>query len=191
MPFDTGSSSFWIIIIAILLIYIVIIYNSIVTLKQNINQAFADIDVQLKQRANLVPQLVNIVKGYASHESSLLLNVTEARAKAMSASSLNERVNAEAKFGAAVHGFLGLAEQYPDLKANQNFLSLQSELSDIENKIAASRRFFNNATAEYNTAIMKFPSNFIASIFNFSKSEFFELSEIEKENYSNPPEIKF
>ncbi len=168
------------------------LYNRLVALRQTRENAFSDIDVQLKQRYNLVPQLVETVKGYASHEKEIFENVTQARASVGAAKTAGgERVAAENVLGGALMELLAVAENYPDLKADQNFQKLMAELSDIENKIAAARRFFNNATSEYNTAIEQFPAVLIANMMNFKKEEFFELDEAEAALVQKAPEVKF
>ncbi len=184
----------WMVIGIIILIVgmLVLLYNRLVALRQTRENAFSDIDVQLKQRFDLVPQLVETVKGYASHEKQVFENVTNARAAVGSAKAAGgERVAAENALGGALMGLLAVAENYPDLKADQNFQKLMSELSDIENKIAAARRFFNNATAEYNTATQQFPAVLIANSFGFNKEEFFELDEAEAAAVHKAPEVKF
>ncbi len=186
--------SSWVILVIIAAIagLFVVLYNRLIALRQSRENAFSDIDVQLKQRFNLVPQLVETVKGYASHEKSVFENVTNARAQVGAAkSSTGERVAAENVLGGALMGLLAVAENYPDLKADQNFQKLMAELSDIENKIAAARRFFNNATAEYNTAIEQFPAVLIANMLNFKKEDFFELNEAEAVLVQKAPEVKF
>ncbi|MCB1784071.1 MAG: LemA family protein [Alphaproteobacteria bacterium] len=171
---------------------LVLFYNRLVALRQTRNNAFSDIDVQLKQRYNLVPQLVETVKGYASHEKQVFENVTNARAQVGAAKgATGERVAAENVLGGALMGLLAVAENYPQLKADQNFQKLMNELSDIENKIAAARRFFNNATAEYNTATEQFPAVLIANMFGFKKETFFELDEAEAAAVHKAPEVKF
>lgn len=186
-----GSWTVLLIVGAVALLLIVL-YNRLVALRQTRENAFSDIDVQLKQRFNLVPQLVETVKGYASHEKEVFENVTNARAQVGSAKGAGgDRVAAEGVLGGALMNLLAVAENYPDLKADQNFQKLMSELSDIENKIAAARRFFNNATAEFNTATEQFPAVLIANMFSFSKEEFFELDEAEAALVQNPPEVKF
>lgn len=160
---------------ALIAFFVIVIYNRLVALRQRRENAFADIDVQLKLRADLVPNLVETVKGYATHENEVLTQVTEARAKAMRAGGTQERAAAEGVLGAALANLLAVAESYPDLKANQNFQQLQAELSDIENKIAAARRFLNNTTMEYNTAIEQFPANIIAGLFHFHRAAFFDV----------------
>ncbi len=186
--------SIWIILAIIggIIGLFIMLYNRLVALRQTRENAFSDIDVQLKQRYNLVPQLVETVKGYASHEKQVFENVTNARAQVGAAKgATGERVAAENVLGGALMGLLAVAENYPDLKADQNFQKLMTELSDIENKIAAARRFFNNATAEYNTATEQFPAVLIANSFGFKKEEFFELDEAEAEMVKKPPEVKF
>ncbi len=179
-------------IVFVIGLIIAFIYNRLVALRQTRNNAFSDIDVQLKQRYNLIPQLVETVKGYAAHEKETFENVTNARAQVGAAKgATGERVAAENVLGGALMGLLAVAENYPDLKADQNFQKLMTELSDIENKIAAARRFFNNATSEYNTAVEQFPAVLIANSFGFSKEEFFELDEAEAEMVKKAPEVKF
>ena len=186
-----GSWTVLLIVGAVVLLFVVL-YNRLVALRQTRENAFSDIDVQLKQRFNLVPQLVETVKGYASHEKSVFENVTNARAQVGAAKGAGgERVAAEGVLGSALMNLLAVAENYPDLKADQNFQKLMAELSDIENKIAAARRFFNNATAEFNTATEQFPAVLIANMFAFKKEEFFELDEAEAALVQKPPEVKF
>lgn len=183
-----------IIILSILgfsVILLIMIYNRIIALKQKCSQAFFDIDVQLKLRHDLIPNLVKTVKGYASHEKELLENVTKSRADAMNSKDLGQRVNSEAAFSNAITNLLAVAENYPALKANENFAKLQEELGDIENKVAAARRFFNNATAEFNTTIQQFPAVLVARIFGINSEVYFEVSAKEKEQISNPVQVKF
>jgi len=169
-------------IVVIIILWIVLAYNSFVRFINRAKEAWADIDVQLKRRYDLIPNLVNIVKGYATHESSAFENVTKARAVAMGAGSLADKGQAENMLTGALKSIFAIAEAYPDLKANQNFLELQRELSDTENKIQAARRFYNTNVRDLNTKVESFPDNVIARAFNFSKLEFFELeSEAEKE----------
>ncbi len=177
--------------IIVLLIFIIIgIYNRLVALRQTCNQAWSDIEVQLKQRQDLVPQLVNTVKGYAKHEKETLNEVIQARQAAVSAGSPNTQAVAEGMLSQALGKLFALAEAYPDLKANENFLQLQDQLSDVENKIAASRRFYNNAVQEYNTAREQFPANLVAGPFNFGPREFFESLE-GREALESPVEVQF
>jgi len=178
-------------IVALVLVFFIAIYNRIVALQQRRKNAFSDIDVQLKLRVDLVPNLVETVKGYASHEKELLENVTKARATAMQGGAIADRVPAEAALGAAVMKLMAVAENYPQLKADANFRQLQSELSDIENKIAAARRFFNNATAEFNTAIKQFPAVIIAGMAGFREEIFFEMDETERAAVKDAPKVKF
>lgn len=182
----------WIILIVIVLIgfWLIGIYNSLVRLRNSRQNAFADIDVQLRQRHDLVPQLVETVKGYATHERELLIKVTEARTAAMNATTINDKIRTETQLTAALQGLKVSVEAYPDLKANQNFLQLQEELSDIENKLAAARRYFNAATTEYNTGIETFPANLIANNFGFRRETMFDLG-TERTNMEEPPKIKF
>ena len=168
------STTGWVVlgIIVVLVIWAISIYNSLVAMRQRTNQAFADIDVQLKQRHDLIPNLVETVKGYATHERGTLEAVVQARNAAMAAPGVEQKVAAENALTGALRQLFALSESYPDLKANQNFQQLQAELSDIENKLAASRRFFNNAVQEYNTGIQQFPASLLAGIFGFLPSTF-------------------
>ena len=164
-------------IIAALALWVIFAYNSFIRLINRAKEAWADIDVQLKRRYDLIPNLVNTVKGYATHESSAFENVTKARTMAMGAGSLAEKGQAENMLTGALKSIFAIAEAYPDLKANQNFLELQRELSDTENKIQAARRFYNTNVRDLNTSVESFPNNFLANAFHFSKMEFFELDE--------------
>ena len=155
------------VIAVILVVWIIGIYNNLVALRNNRENAFANIDVQLKQRYDLIPNLVNTVKGYAEHEKGVLERVTAARTAAMGATSLNDKIQAENALSSALAGLKVSVEAYPDLKANQNFMQLQSELADIENKLAAVRRFFNSATKELNTGVQTFPAVLFAGMFGF------------------------
>ena len=177
-------------IFAIILLSFVIFYNRLVALRQATRNAFADIDVQLRQRADLVPNLIETVKGYASHEKELLENVTKARSRTLEASSMGGRVAAENDLSNALMNLFAVAENYPNLKANENFNQLQSELSDIENKIAAARRFFNNAVTEYNTSIEQFPDVIIASVFSFEHVDLFNLGE-NRSTFESAPKVSF
>lgn len=184
----------WLVILGVIgaaAVFAITLYNRLVALRQNRNNAYADIDVQLTQRFELIPNLIETVKGYASHEKELFENITKYRADVRDADTKNERLAAEKKLGQAMINVTAVAENYPDLKADQTFQQLMAELSDIENKIAAARRFFNNATSEYNTAIQQFPANLIAAPFGFSSEEFFEISEEERDVIETPPEVKF
>lgn len=172
-------------------LFFIVIYNRLIALREKRKNAFSDIDVQLKQRHDLIPNLVNVVKGYAAHEKSVLENLTEARSNAMRQSTIDSKAAAETGLGAAMMRLFAVAENYPDLKADQNFQRLQAELSDIENKIAAARRFFNNATNELNTAIQQFPAVLIARPFGFKEENFFEMTTEEKQMAEKPPEVQF
>jgi LemA protein len=178
-------------IILLLVIWAVSKYNLLVKLRNNRENAFADIDVQLKQRHDLIPQLVSTVKGYAAHEKETLDRVISARNGAVSARSIDEKIAAENALTTALTGLKVTVEAYPDLKANTNFLQLQEEISDIENKLAAVRRYFNSATKELNTAVEVFPSNIVAGLFGFHKEIFFDLGPSERKNLEQAPEINF
>lgn len=178
-------------VVIVLAIWGVSLYNNLVKLRNNRENAFANIDVQLKQRHDLIPQLVATVKGYADHEKEVLTRVTEARSAAMTAGSINEKVQAENALTSALAGLRVSLEAYPDLKANQNFLQLQGEISDVENKLAAVRRFFNSATRELNNAVQTFPSNIFAKMFGFQKEPMFEIPQEERAALDKAPEIKF
>jgi LemA protein len=183
----------WIIlgIIVLAVVYLIFLYNRLVALRQTVNQSWSDISVQLKQRHDLVPNLVETVKGYATHEKSTFEAVVNARNAAVAAQGPQAQAAAENMLSGALRQLFALAEAYPDLKANQNFLQLQSELADLENKIAASRRFFNNAVQEYNTGIQQFPAVLIARNMGFEAREFFELDEAERVAVQAPPQVKF
>ncbi|MBQ8097315.1 MAG: LemA family protein [Prevotella sp.] len=178
-------------VVVLLVLMFISIYNSLISLRNNRENAFANIDVQLKQRHDLIPQLVATVKGYAQHEKELLTRVTEARAAAMQATGINDKIQAENQLSSALAGLKVSLEAYPDLKANQNFLQLQSEISDIENKLAATRRYFNTATRELNNKVQSFPSNLIAGMFGFQKEAMFEVPKEERATIEKAPEIKF
>lgn len=165
-------------------------YNRLVALRQNANEAFADIDVQLKQRQDLVPNLVETVKGYAAHERGTLDEVTQARSAAANATGVEQRAQAETALTGALGRLMAVAEAYPDLKANQNFLQLQGQLSDLENKIAAARRFFNNAIGEYNAAIQRFPAVLLAGMFGFRSRDFFDVG-ADRAALLTAPQVKF
>ena len=176
-------------IIVALILYLVIKYNVFITLRTRTEEAWADIDVQLKRRYDLIPNLINTVKGYATHESSVFEKVTEARSKAMQAGTRAEKGEAENMLSGTLKSLFAISEAYPDLKANTNFIQLQNELSDTENKIMASRRFYNGNVRDFNTGIQVFPGSIIASMFKFGKMEFFELEQDSAEK--NPVEVKF
>ena len=181
-------------VIVVVLFFVVMgAYNKLVALDQKADQSFADIDVQLKQRQDLVPNLVEAVKGYATHERATLDSVTQARAAAAGATSVNDKVQAENMLTSALGKLFAVAEAYPDLKANTNFLELQRELSDIENKLAAARRFFNNAVAEFNAVRAQFPTVLFAGLFGFgAEKPFFDVGEGERAAMTAaPPQVKF
>lgn len=177
-------------LIVILVLMAISLYNRLVKLRNSREQAFADVDVQLKQRHDMIPQLVDAVKGYMQHERGVLTEITEARAKAMSATTINDKIAAENRLSTALDGLKVAVEAYPDLKASQNFMNLQNEIADIENKIAAARRFFNSATKELNVATELFPSNIIATIFSFKREPLFELGD-QRTVVEAPPKIQF
>src|ERR1700752_4026449 len=187
------STTAWIIlgIIAALIVWIIMIYNGLVAMRQRVNQSFADVDVQLKQRHDLIPNLVETVKGYASHERGTLEAVVQARNAAVSAQGPAAQSQAETALNGALRQLFALSEAYPDLKANTNFQQLQSELSDIENKIAAARRFFNNSVQEYNTGIQQFPAVLLAGPFGFTPKEFFDVGVEERKVLDQAPQVKF
>jgi LemA protein len=186
------STTGWIVlgVIGVLLLWIITVYNGLVGMRQRVGQAFADIDVQLKQRHDLVPNLVETVKGYAAHERGTLDDVVKARNAAVAAQGPAQQAAAENQLSGALRQLFALSEAYPDLKANQNFQQLQAELSDIENKIAASRRFFNNAVQEYNTGIQQFPAALFAATLGFSQRTFFDVGD-ERAVVEKAPEVKF
>ena len=188
----SNISSTWIIlgVLVVLVVWIIMIYNGLVAMRQRVNQSFADIDVQLKQRHDLIPNLVETVKGYATHERGTLEAVIKARNTAMAAPGLDQKVQAENMLSGALRQLFALSESYPDLKANTNFQQLQGELSDIENKLAAARRFFNNAVQEYNTGIEQFPAALFAASFGFTRKEFFDLGE-NRPALETAPQVKF
>lgn len=179
-----------ILIIAIVLVgWFVLSYNSFIRGKNQFTEAWADIEVQMKRRYDLIPNLVNTVKGYATHESTAFEKVTEARSQAMQANSLVDHANAEANLGKAVTGLFGIAEAYPDLKANANFIELQRELSDTENKIQSARRFYNGTVRDFNIRLQSFPSNVVGKMFGFKKADFFDLPD--NDAAQQPVEVKF
>jgi LemA protein len=178
-------------LIAAAVLYVVFVYNGLVALRQRVNQSFADVDVQLKQRHDLVPNLVETVKGYASHERGTLEAVVQARNAAISAKGTEDVAKAENMLSGALRQLFALAEAYPDLKANANFQQLQTELGDIENKLAAARRFFNNTAAEYNTKRESFPAVLFANMLGFAREDFFNLDETERAATRNAPKVQF
>ncbi len=184
---------FWITlaVLAVAALFFIGLYNRLVALRQNRNNAFSDIDVQLKQRYDLVPQLVETVKGYAAHEKGVFETVTAARAGVAQSHNQGERITAEKNLSSALVNLYAVAENYPALKADQNFQQLMAELSDIENKIAAARRYFNNATNELNTSVQQFPANLIAPMFGFKAEAFYEDTSVTREALEKAPPVKF
>lgn len=178
-------------VVLVILLYFVGVYNGLVRLRNNRENAFANIDVQLKQRYDMIPQLVSTVKGYAAHEKTLLEEVTRARTAAMSATSINDKIQAENALSAALAGLKVSVEAYPELKANTNFQQLQTEIADIENKLSATRRFFNSATKELNVGVQTFPANLIAGMFGFHVEPMFEIPQTERASMEKAPEIQF
>jgi LemA protein len=183
----------WIIlgVIVVIALFLVVIYNRLVSLRQTVNQAWSDITVQLKQRHDLVPNLVETVKGYAAHERGTLDAVVKARQAAITAQGPEAQAQAENMLSGALRQLFALSEAYPNLKANENFLRLQSDLSDLENKIAASRRFFNNAVQEYNSSIQQFPAVILAGPMGFTQRTFFDVDEGERAAVATAPQVKF
>ncbi len=183
----------WIIlgIVVVLALVLWAVYNSLVTLRVRVDEAWSDITVQLKRRLDLIPNLVETVKGYASHESGVFQAVTEARANVLSAQGVKQTAAAENQFEGALKSLFAVSEAYPDLKASQNFMELQQELVDTEDKIQASRRFYNGGVRDLNTKVQTFPSNVIAGMFGFKNREFFELDEAEQQLAEKPVEVKF
>jgi LemA protein len=177
-------------VIVVLALWAAAIYNGLVTLRQRVSQAFADVDVQLKQRHDLIPNLVETVKGYAAHERGTLDEVVKARNSAIAAQGPAAQASAETMLSGALRQLFALAEAYPNLKANTNFQQLQTELADLENKIAAARRFFNNAVQEYNTGIQRFPAALFAASLGFTGREFFDIGD-ERKVLTEPPRVSF
>jgi LemA protein len=177
-----NSTLIILIVVGLFVLYVIALFNSLVSLRNRVSEAWSDIDVQLKRRYDLIPNLISTVKGYAAHESGVFERVTAARAAAMQAGSAADKAQAENMLSDTLKSLFAVAEAYPDLKANQNFLELQRELSDTENKIQAARRFYNGNVLSLNNKIDMFPSNIIAGMFGFAKREFFEVADGEKEN---------
>jgi LemA protein len=177
-------------VIVVIALWGIMIYNGLVSLRVRVGQAFADIDVQLRQRHDLIPNLVETVKGYAAHERGTLEEVIKARNAAMAAQGPAQQAAAENSLSGALRQLFALSESYPDLKANANFQQLQAELTDIENKIAASRRFFNNSVSEYNAGIQRFPAALFAASLGFAPKEFFDLGE-DRKTMVEAPQVKF
>ena len=177
--------------LGLVILFVIITYNRLVSLRQMWKNAFADIDVQLKQRHDLIPNLVETVKGYAGHESGVFAAVTAARANAMNATSMKDKIAAEGALTGALTTLYAVSENYPQLKANENFMQLQSELGDLENKLAASRRFFNNAVGEYNASIAQFPAVLFAAVLGFGPAEMYALDAAERAETKQPPKVSF
>jgi LemA protein len=186
------STTGWIVlgVIVVIVLWVIMIYNQLVGMRQRVGQSFADIDVQLKQRHDLIPNLVETVKGYAAHERGTLEAVVNARNAAIAAQGPAQQAAAENALTGALRQLFALSEAYPDLKANQNFQQLQSEIADIENKIAAARRFFNNSVQEYNTGIQQFPAALFAGALGFHERTFFDVGD-ERQTLEKAPQVKF
>lgn len=180
-----------IIALALIILVLIVMYNSLVRMRNRKDEAWSDIAVQLKRRHDLIPNLVSTVKGYAAHEKETLEQVTEMRARALDASDVQGTIAAEDMLTKALKSIFAVAENYPDLKASANFVELQRELSDTENKIQAARRFYNNTVQDLNSGIQTFPKNIIAGIFHFQPADFFELAEEEKEAAEKPVDVSF
>jgi LemA protein len=178
-------------VVGLILLYFVYIYNRLISLRERVKESSSDIEVQLKRRADLIPNLVETVKGYASHEKEVFEKVTEARSKILSAPTVKEGLEADNMLTSALKTLFAVAENYPELKANQNFLHLQQELVDAEDKIQASRRFYNAVLREYQSYKESFPTNIIANMFKFPNFEYYELEYEEREKAEKPPEVKF
>lgn len=179
------------VVIVLLALWGIGLYNNLVKLRNNRENAFANIDVQLKQRFDLIPQLVETVKGYAAHEKEVFERVTQARAQAMNASTIGDKIQADNALTSALSGLRVSMEAYPELKANENFMHLQTEIADIENKLSAVRRYFNTATRELNNAVQTFPSNIFAGMFGFHKEPMYEIAPADRATVEKAPEIKF
>lgn len=186
-----GAALILLLVVAGLAIYAMSLYNGLVRKRVETENAWSQIDVQLKRRSDLIPNLLETVKGYAAHESKTLEAVVSARNKALGAPDPQARIAAENALGGALRGLLAIAESYPDLKANQNFLSLQEELSSTENRIGFARQHYNDSVGLYNTALQSFPDNIFANSFNFKPAAFFELDEAEKQKVREVPRVSF
>jgi LemA protein len=183
----------WIIIgiVVLVALFVWVTYNGLVTLRVRVDEAWSDINVQLKRRLYLIPNLVETVKGYAKHEKGVFEAVTEARSNVLSAKGVKETAAAENQFEQVLKSLFAVAEAYPDLKASQNFVELQQELVDTEDKIQASRRFYNGGVRDLNTKIQTFPANVVAAMFSFKNREFFEVGESEQAAANKPTDVKF
>ncbi|MBP1619147.1 MAG: LemA family protein [Bacteroidetes bacterium] len=178
-------------VVVLIVLILVSIYNKLVRLRNTRENAFADIDVQLKQRHDLIPQLVETVKGYMKHESETLTKITEARSAALSAQGIDQKIAAENQLSSALSGLRVSVEAYPDLKASANFMQLQEEMADIENKLAASRRYFNSTTKELNTSVESFPANLLAGMFGFRRETMFDVGEQQRAVLEEAPKVSF
>jgi LemA protein len=167
-------------IVAIVVLYVIALYNGLIKLKNRVKEAWSDIDVQLKRRYNLIPNLVETVKGYATHEKELFENVTKARTAAMGATGVKDKAQTENMLSGALKSLFAVSENYPDLKASENFVELQRELRDTEDKIQAARRFYNTNARDMNIKIESFPANLIAKPLGFKMADFFEIEEPEQ-----------
>lgn len=183
----TPTFAVLILLVAVVL-WLIFTYNGLIRLKNQVDESWSDIDVQLKRRYDLIPNLINTVKGYATHESSVFERVTQARAAAMGAKSPDDRAQAENALSGTLKSLFAVVESYPELKANENFLRLQDELSDTENKIQASRRFFNGNVRDFNIKLEVFPTNLFANMLGFKKRSFFEIDQAAERSV---PEVKF
>jgi LemA protein len=178
-------------VVAVIVIFLWVTYNSLVTLRIRVDEAWSDINVQLKRRLDLIPNLVETVKGYASHESGVFEAVTQARANVLGAKGVKDTAAAENQFEGALKSLFAVAEAYPDLKANENFVELQRELVDTEDKIQASRRFYNSGVTGLNTKVQTFPANIVAGMFGFTNRDFFDVEESQREAANKPVDVKF
>jgi LemA protein len=187
------STTGWIVlgVVVVLVLWVIMIYNQLVAMRQRVGQSFADVDVQLKLRHDLIPNLVETVKGYATHERGTLEAVVNARNAAIAAQGPAQQAAAENMLTGALRQLFALSEAYPDLKANQNFQQLQTEIADVENKIAAARRFFNNSVSEYNAGIQQFPAALFASALGFREQAFFDVGTDARAQLDKPPQVKF
>lgn len=175
------------IILAVVLLWLILTYNGLITSRNRVDEAWSDIEVQMKRRYDLIPNIVNTVKGYAAHEEGVFTKVTQARAAAMSAKSMKEHAQAENMLSETLKSLFAVSENYPALRASDNFLQLQHELTDAEDKIMAARRFYNANTRDFNTKLQVFPQNLIAGTFGFVKREFFDAPDVALET----PQVTF
>jgi LemA protein len=182
------QANLWLIIVALIVLWVVFAYNGFVRTRNRVREAWSDIEVQLKRRYDLIPNLVETVKGYMAHEKQVFEGVTEARSRAMGAQSREDKADAENQLTGTLKTLFAVAENYPQLRANENFMELQRELSDTENKIQAARRFYNSMVLDMNTRTQTFPLNLIARLFGFKQEEFFQ---VENEQEKEPVAVKF